>query len=70
MFRVVIAFSDRADRFHIYQPGDIYPRAGVEVDEKRLAELSGSHNNIGCPLIIAAQPVERRTTRKRVKTND
>ena len=32
MFRVIEAFADRADNLHIYQPGDIYPRAGFVPD--------------------------------------
>lgn len=68
MFRVVESFSDRADSFHIYQPGDTFPRAGVEVDDARLAELSGSGNRLGHPLIERAE-VEK-PIRKRAKKDD
>lgn len=56
MFRVIEAFADRADNLHIYQPGDIYPRAGFVPDDKRVSELAGRGNAIGHALVEAVEP--------------
>lgn len=51
MYIVINLFADLQDKKHVYKPGDVFPRAGVEVSDKRLAELSGSNNKQGKPLI-------------------
>lgn len=51
MYRVIKYFTDLQDKDHPYNVGDIFPREGVNVTEERLAELSGSHNKQGMPLI-------------------
>jgi len=51
MYRVIHFFTDLHDESYPYNVGDTFPRAGVEVSEKRLKELSGSANKQGCPLI-------------------
>ena len=68
MFRVIEAFSDRADNLHIYQPGDTYPRAGFVPDDKRVSELAGRGNAIGHSLIEAIEPPEQATKDKPKET--
>ena len=52
-YKVLIAFADLQDDNFVYNPGDEYPREGVIVSKERFAELSGSDNKIGQPLIAA-----------------
>ena len=52
MYKVVKLFTDLQDNEYLYQPGDTFPRAGFEVSEERLAELSGYNNRRGIPLIV------------------
>ena len=51
MYKVIKFFVDLQDNNFAYNKGDIYPRAGFAVSEERLAELSGSENKQGEPLI-------------------
>lgn len=51
MYKVIKFFTDLHDNNYPYSVGDIYPRSGVEVGEGRIAELAGSDNKQGCPLI-------------------
>ena len=51
MYRVIKLFADLQDKNHEYKPGDVFPRAGLEVSDARLAELSGYNNRQGEPLI-------------------
>ena len=53
MYRVVKAFFDLQDGNHRYEIGDTFPRGGVSVSEKRVAELSGGKNAQRTPLIEA-----------------
>lgn len=55
MYRVIRFFHDLQDGDHPYNVGDIFPREGAEATEQRIAELSGSGNKQGKPLI---EPVE------------
>lgn len=50
-YKVIRYFTDLKDNNHAYNVGDTYPRTGVELDEKRAAELAGSANKQGRPLI-------------------
>lgn len=52
MYKVIKLFADLEDKNHIYNPGDVFPRAGAEASEKRIKELSGSDNKRGEPLIV------------------
>lgn len=65
MYKVIKFFADLQDKNYAYNVGDIYPRAGLEVSEERLAELAGSENKQGAPLIqlVEAKP-KRKTTKK------
>lgn len=60
MYKVIKYFADLQDNNHPYHAGDIFPRSGKEVSEDRLAELAGSKNKQGVPLI---QLVEEKKTR-------
>lgn len=55
LYTVIFKFKDLNDNGHIYQPGDSFPRAGATASQKRLAELSGSKNKAGRPLIKAEE---------------
>ena len=50
-YKVLIAFADLQDENYVYNPGDDYPREGTIVSKERYAELSGSDNLMGKPLI-------------------
>ena len=51
MYKVIKAFTDLHDNDYPYSVGDVFPRNGITVSEKRLKELSGSDNKQGTPLI-------------------
>ena len=63
MYRVIREFADLTDSkkikegesYHNYSVGDVYPRQGKKVDEKRIKELLGAENARGEPLIEAVQ---------------
>ena len=57
-YRVIEFFTDLQDGEHAYNPGDEFPRKGVEVSAERIAELSGTHNKQGKALIVQAKAVE------------
>lgn len=63
MYRVIRAFSDLHDGDHQYCVGDPFPRKGVAVSRARLAELSGSANKQGVPLIELFEPIKVEKTR-------
>ena len=75
MHKVVKYFTDLQDNNRPYNVGDIFPHAnvGYPVSDKRLAELAGSDNLQGVPLIqLVEEPVEeehkKATTKKPKKT--
>ena len=51
MYKVIKYFADLQDKNHEYHVGDTFPREGLEVSKDRLAELAGSNNKQGVPLI-------------------
>lgn len=55
MYKVIEYFMDLEDGNHEYFPGDIFPREGLKVDEKRIAELVSDKNKRGLPLIKKAE---------------
>ena len=67
LYRVVKYFTDMQDNDHPYNPGDIFPRNGVSVSEKRIAELAGSDNRQGVPL-IKAEESQKKTRKSANKT--
>lgn len=50
-YRVIKYFTDLQDNNFAYNVGDIFPHKGKDVSPSRLAELSGSDNKRGIPLI-------------------
>jgi hypothetical protein len=64
-YKVIAFFTDLQDNNRPYNVGDTFPHAeaAYSVTESRLAELSGSENKRGMPLI---QPVEE-PKKKRAK---
>lgn len=51
MYKVIKYFVDLQDGNRPYNVGDVFPRSGLEVKPERLAELAGSENRRGVPLI-------------------
>ena len=51
---VLMRFADLQDDNRIYEAGAEYPRPGFDVTPERLAELAGSDNRVGRPLIAHA----------------
>ena len=49
---VLMRFADLQDGNRIYEAGENYPRPGFVVSDERLAELAGSDNRAGRPLIV------------------
>jgi len=64
-YRVLENFSDKQDDRRPYKVGDIYPREGLDPSPQRIAELLGSENVRGRPII--EQPIEEKPKRKRKK---
>lgn len=50
-YKVIHYFTDLSDKAHPYEVGDTYPRVGVKVTKKRIAELMSEKNLQGVPLI-------------------
>ena len=51
-YKVIRTFKDgQSEDLHVYRNGDVFP-FGYEVSESRIAELMGSDNAIGMPLIV------------------
>lgn len=53
MYRVLRDFADLQDNKHFYRTGDIFPRAGLDVSDERVAELASTRNKAGKVLIEA-----------------
>lgn len=56
MYKVIKYFTDKQDMGYEYKVGDEFPRKGKTVSNDRLAELSGSKNLQGVPLIRKEEP--------------
>lgn len=67
MYKVISAFADRLDNMRTYHAGDTYPRDGMTVSKARLAELAGSGNRTGHPLIELVEPEEPLKRTRRAK---
>lgn len=87
MYKVIKRFHDLQDVtksggvYHEYNEGDVFPRKGKEVSEERLAELAGSGNRQGVPLIVlveepetapepSAAPPKNKTAKKNAKKSE
>lgn len=70
MYKVIKFFTDLHDNNYPYNVGDTYPRSGIKVSDGRLAELAGSGNKQGEPLIEKVEapapkkPAAKKTTKK------
>lgn len=70
-YRVIKFFTDLQDNSYKYNVGDIFPREGLRVTQKRFAELASSKNRQRTPLIkkiitdSASKESKEKTTRKR-----
>ncbi len=51
MYRVITNFVDLQDNNRLYRSGDVYPRNGITVSEKRLNELLTDKNRKHTPVI-------------------
>ena len=67
MYKVIKFFTDLQDNSFAYEVGDTFPRAGLTVTESRLAELSGSDNKQGQPLIEKVAEAPKKPTKKAAK---
>lgn len=67
MYKVIKYFTDLQDNNHPYNAGDIFPRSGMEVSEERLAELAGSENKQGVPLIQLVEEKKKRARKTAAK---
>jgi hypothetical protein len=66
MYKVIHFFTDLQDNGKAYSVGDIFPRTGVSVSEKRLKELATVNNKQGKPLIELVRDVaEEESPKKR-----
>ena len=69
-YTVIKHFTDLQDGKYKYSDGDAYPREGYTPSEERIAELAGSDNKQGRPLIeavaeVAEEPEEKPKRRRR-----
>ena len=51
MYKVLVSFKDLQDSGYLYKAGDTFPRSGLNVDKKRLRELSSTKNRRNIQLI-------------------
>lgn len=68
-YEVIRFFTDLRDYDHAYNVGDEFPRQGVTVSAERLAELSGSNNKQGVPLIKAVEDPDNQNTEEEKSQN-
>lgn len=50
-YKAIERFKDLKDDSYVYEVGDKYPRKGKRVSKARIAELLGSENRRGRPVI-------------------
>ena len=67
MYKVIYRFADMQDEKHVYDVGDTYPREGSKPSKERIAELVGSENKIGKPLIEAVEENPKPKKRKKAE---
>lgn len=68
MYKVIKFFTDLQDNDHAYSVGDTFPRQGVTASEERIAELAGSNNKQGQPLIdLVEEATAKKSTKKTAK---
>ncbi len=64
MYKVVECFCDLTDDCYAYNIGDVYPRKGVKVSEKRIRELSTANNKRGVILIAEVKETKQKAEKK------
>lgn len=60
-YKVIKRFKDLKDNDHIYEENDVYPRAGVKLEDipqKRIKELTTKKNKIG-EILIKEESAEK-----------
>jgi hypothetical protein len=67
MYKVIKFFTDLHDGDHPYNVGDIFPRVGVTVSDGRLAELAGSDNKQGTPVIQLVEEPKKALAKRNKK---
>lgn len=65
MYKVIKYFTDLHDNNFPYDVGDVFPRQGLSVTEGRLAELAGSNNKQGQPLIKKVETTPKKAPAKK-----
>jgi hypothetical protein len=65
LYKVIKFFTDLHDNNHAYNVGDVFPRDGVTVAEKRIAELAGSNNRQNCPLTEFVEDAPKKPARRK-----
>lgn len=65
MYKVIRLFADLLDDNHIYKPGDIFPREGLEVTAERYRELASGLNKQGKPLIVKVEEPKKTPAKKK-----
>lgn len=50
-YKAIVRFTDLQDDGFKYNPGDIYPRAGLSVTPERIKELASKNNRRGMAVI-------------------
>lgn len=58
MYKAIEQFKDLKDDRFLYKVGDKFPRKGKRVSKARLAELLGSDNRRGHPVIAEVEEEE------------
>lgn len=58
MYKAIERFKDLKDDRFLYEVGDKFPRKGKRVSKARLAELLGSDNRRGRPVIAEVEEEE------------
>lgn len=69
MFKAIEYFKDVTDNCHEYFTGDTFPREGLTVSDKRLAELSSDRNCRKRPVIAAVAEPKPEKAKKAEKDN-
>ena len=67
MYKVIKFFTDLQDNCFAYEVDDPFPREGLKVTESRLAELAGSDNKQGQPLIEKVAEAPKKPAKKAAK---
>ena len=68
MYKVIKFFTDLQDKDHPYEVGDVFPRSGLSVSDGRFAELAGSQNKQGVPLIELVEEEPKKPAKRAKKT--